>query len=374
MKKIAVLLLTGLLGAGLLAGCGKKDDSAGDTAATEISLAEIENLTEEKEPAPSHEGEARSDLTGEWIDEELAARRPFAVMMGNTKIATPQWGISSADVIYESPVEGAETRLMPIFQDYQQVEKIGSVRSCRLYYIDWAMEFDAIYGHYGQAYLAEDMLSSDSVDNLSGLSGALENTMYFRDSSRKAPHNAYTTGEGILEGIHIKEYETQHADDYESHYKFNEDDENEIQLTDGENAVVVQPGYLVNKPWFVYNTETGLYDRFQNGSAQTDANDDSQVSVKNILMQVCDWAVADSEAGYLSVDTTSGGSGYYITNGKAVPVTWSKDSQSSPTKYFESDGNQIVMNQGKTWVCIIQDTYEDNIAFYASEDEFNAAQ
>lgn len=104
--------------------------------------------------------------------------------------------------------------------------------------------------------------------------------MYFRDSSRKAPHNAYTTGDGITEGIRIMEYESQRTGDWESHYKFNEDDENEIQLTDGQDAAVVQPGYLVNKPWFVYNTETGLYERFQNGAEQIDANDNSQVAVK----------------------------------------------------------------------------------------------
>ena len=124
----------------------------------------------------------------------------------------------------------------------------------------------------------------------------------------------------------------------------------------------------------MYNTETGLYERFQNGSAQTDAGDGSQVAVKNILMQVCDWYVADEEAGYLSIDTMSGGSGYYITNGKAVPVTWSKESQSAPTRYYDADGNEITLNQGKTWVCIIQDTYADRVAFYASEEEFQTAQ
>lgn len=371
MKKTVVLLLIGALSAALCTGCGKKEEPADNSASTQISLAEVEEVAE---PAPSHEGEARSDLTGEWIDEETASQRPFAVMMGNTKIATPQYGLCAADVIYESPVEGSETRLMPIYQDYQSVDKICSIRSCRLYYIDWALEFDAIYGHYGQAYLAKDMLSEDYVDNLSGLSGALENTMYFRDSDRKAPHNAYTTGEGIQEGIRIMEYETQHREDYESHYRFNEDDEKEIQLSDGQDAAVVQPGYLVNKPWFVYNTETGLYERFQNGAPQVDAGDGSQAAVKNILLQVCDWYVADEEAGYLSIDTRSGGTGYYITNGKAIPVTWSKASQTAPTKYFDSDGNEITMNQGKTWVCIIQDTYADRVTFYADEEAFHAAQ
>ena len=48
------------------------------------------------------EGMARSYLTGEWIDETIANQRPLAVMLGNTKIATPQYGITDADVIYEA--------------------------------------------------------------------------------------------------------------------------------------------------------------------------------------------------------------------------------------------------------------------------------
>ncbi|MCD7865733.1 MAG: DUF3048 domain-containing protein [Clostridiales bacterium] len=377
MKKLAILAVLGGLCLALFSGCGTEDLSASvSDEQLEIGIVAVEDLAAEEEAETetdtSHEGEARSDLTGEWIDADLAAQRPFAVMIGNTKVATPQYGIGSADIIYEAPVEGPETRLMAIFQDYQNVEKIMSIRSCRLYYIDWALEFDAIYGHYGQAYLAVDMLSQSYVNNLSGLEGQLENTMYFRDSSKNAPHNAYTTGEGILEGISIKGYETQHDEDYESHYQFNEDDENEITLTDGEAAAVVQPGYLANKPWFVYNAETGLYERYQNSAEQIDALTDEQLTVKNILIQVCDWYTANTDTGYLDVETIGSGTGWYVTNGQAIPVTWSKESQTAATRYYDSDGVEIILNQGKTWVCIVQDTYEDNITFYAGEEEFSA--
>ncbi|MCC8081912.1 MAG: DUF3048 domain-containing protein [Lachnospiraceae bacterium] len=378
MKKRAIFAMTGVLCMALFSACGTEDtSSAASDTVQEISIVEVEDLAAaqsdsgaETEAETTHEGEARSDLTGEWIDEELAAQRPFAVMIGNTKIATPQYGIGSADIIYEAPVEGSETRLMAIFQDYQSVEKIMSIRSCRLYYIDWALEFDAIYGHYGQAYLAEDMLSQSYVNNLNGLEGQLENTMYFRDSSRNAPHNAYTTGAGILAGISLKGYETQHDADYESHYQFNEDDENEITLTDGEAAVVVQPGYLVNEPWFVYNAGTGLYERYQNSAEQIDALTDEQLTVKNILIQVCDWYTANTDTGYLDVETIGSGTGWYVTNGQAIPVTWTKTSQAGATRYYDSAGNEITLNQGRTWVCIVQDTYEDNITFYASEEDF----
>ncbi|WP_288616515.1 DUF3048 domain-containing protein [uncultured Eubacterium sp.] len=372
MKKAIAMILLGVMSLSLLAGCGKKEETpvVSDSAQeTSISVPEEEPVSEPEIPA-APEGMARSYLTGEWIDEAIANQRPLAVMLGNTKIATPQYGITDADVIYEAAVEGQETRLMAIFQDYANLEKVMSIRSCRHYYVHWALEFDAIYAHYGQAKYAVEILSQDYVNNLSGLDGGVEKVMYKRDSNRKAPHNAYTTGEGIVAGIAYKGYETQHAADYSGHYKFVEDDDQQLFLQGGSPAAVVEPGYLVNKPWFVFDSETGLYKRFQNGAAQTDGNNGKQVEVKNIIIQICEWNRMSSEDEYLNMETMKGGSGYYITNGTAIPVTWKKDSLQSPTRYYKEDGSEIQLNQGKTWVCVTEDTYADKIAFYPSEEEY----
>ena len=372
MKKAIAMILLGVMSLSLLTGCGKKEETpaVSDTAQeTSISAPEEVPVSEPEIPAVP-EGMARSYLTGEWIDETIANQRPLAVMLGNTKIATPQYGIADADVIYEAAVEGQETRLMAIFQDYANLEKVMSIRSCRHYHVHWALEFDAIYAHYGQAKYAVEILSQDYVNNLSGLDGGVEKVMYKRDSNRKAPHNAYTTGEGIVAGIAYKGYETQHAADYSGHYKFVEDDNQQLFLQGGSPAAVVEPGYLVNKPWFVFDSETGLYKRFQNGAAQTDGNNGKQVEVKNIIIQICEWNRMSSEDEYLNMETMKGGSGYYITNGTAIPVTWKKDSLQSPTRYYKEDGSEIQLNQGKTWVCVTEDTYADKIAFYSSEEEY----
>ncbi len=211
MKKAVAIVGMVLFGLALFAGCGQIEEAAEEVSAIELDFVSVEAL-EMEEPKITHEGEAQSDLTGEWISEELAAQRPLAVMLGNTSDACPQYGIGDADIVYEVPVEGSLTRLMAIFQDYATVEKIMSIRSCRLYYIDWALEFDAIYMHYGQAYLAKSMLSQSYVNNLSGLDGSLD-SIFYRDSSRVAPHNAYVTGESVVSGISIKGYDTEHSDD-----------------------------------------------------------------------------------------------------------------------------------------------------------------
>lgn len=374
-KQFLLTLLTGVFAAGMLAGCGKEEAEPTVLSApveTEISVEkepEEEPVAVPEEPTVP-EGMARSYLTGEWIDEELASKRPLAVMLGNSKAALPQYGISEADVIYEATVEGSETRLMAIFQDYEHVDKIMSVRSCRRYYLDWMLEFDAIYAHYGAAHYANATLESDLVDNLNGITG-IGDVVYARDSCRRSPHNAYATGASVLEGIARMQYDTQLSEDYTGHYRFNEDDTQEITLEGGADALYVVPGYWVNKPWFVYDSETGLYSRFEYDAPQVDGANDVQVAVKNIIIQNTGWYDLNDN-GYLEMYTTAGGTGYYITNGRAIPISWSKSSQTEPTRYYDENGNEITLNQGKTWVCITQDTYADRIAFYDSAEAFDA--
>lgn len=363
MKRLLVLLMTLCMGFTVLTGCSSEEPPV-ETGEDKVEMSGTLEAVED-----THEGQSRSILTGEWIDEEVAGQRPIAVMMGNTTAALPQYGISHAGVIYESPVEGGLTRIMAVIQDYKDVEKIMSIRSCRHYFVHWALEYDAIYAHYGQAKYALDILGQSYVNNLNGMDSAVENAMYERDSNRKAPHNAYTSGELILKGIEVKEYETALDADYEGHFVFNEDEENQIQLDGGMDALVVKPGYQVNKPWFEYNEEEGLYYRYQHGSEQIDAIDNSQLSCKNIILQVSAVSVIDEKYGYLDVETVGSGTGYYVTNGKAIPITWSKDSVTAPTHYYTEDGTEITMNLGKTWICVVDDAYEDNITFTGAEEE-----
>ena len=104
--------------------------------------------------------QVKSYLTGLDVPESIGRQRPVAVMLNNIKGGCPQSGIANAGVVYEAPVEGEITRLMGIFEDYQNLERIGSVRSCRDYYIFYANEFDAIYSHYGQSAYAVPFLNS----------------------------------------------------------------------------------------------------------------------------------------------------------------------------------------------------------------------
>ena len=110
-----------------------------------------------------------SYLTGEPVSEEQGLRRPIAFTIDNVTAAIPQSGISEADMYYECEVETDLSRITAVFEQYDGIEKIGPLRSCRDYFISLVSGLDPIYQHYGQAAYALPYLESDDVDNISGL-------------------------------------------------------------------------------------------------------------------------------------------------------------------------------------------------------------
>lgn len=314
-------------------------------------------------PTPTtdpHQGMVRSTLTNEWMEESMAGRRPIAVMLNNVKVAVPQTGISHAGIVYECMVEGNVTRLMAVIEDYEGLAKIGSVRSCRAYYVYWALEWDALYLHYGGPvkYVSELLKRSD-VHNLDGT--YLEGLTFYRTSDRKAPHNAYGSGEGVVLGADKRGYPLTHTERFvERHFRFAPDGEPNL-LSEGILAKRVEPGYSYNQPWFAYNEEDGLYYRYQYGQPQIDDMTGEQLAYKNVIFQFAESKTLDHN-GYLSFTTkASNMDGYYITNGRAIPVTWSKTGDFEPTRFYDADGNEIVLNTGKTWICVIQNSKRGNV-------------
>ena len=104
------------------------------------------------------------------MPEEVGNRRPYAVMLNNHEIASPQSGTSEASILYEAIVEGGITRLMGVYEQFS-TERIGSVRSARHYFVSFADEYDAIFVHFGETKYATAKIKELGIDNLSGLTG-----------------------------------------------------------------------------------------------------------------------------------------------------------------------------------------------------------
>ena len=361
LKKLSIFALTTALTVSCLAGCGKKKEE--DTEQATITTEAAATMSDaDIEFAPTKEGYVINEFSGEWIDESLSNQRPLCIMINNIVDAMPQSGISQADITYEMLVEGGITRYMCVFKDYSNLEKLGPVRSARHYYVQMANMLGGIYAHVGWSVYAESWIKDTGLNNLNGL---YDSTTFYRDESRVAPHNCYTNSEKLKEGIAAAGYSTEYLGEKSKAFAFNVED---TALGSGQTANKVTTAYNDSSTrWYEYNADEKLYYRFQYGDKQIDQLTGEQIAYKNIILQYSSWRKYD-EHGYLNIDVDEPNVGKYIVNGKAIDITWKKHTPWGATFYYDTNGNQITMDTGKTWVCIIQDTYADRVEILGSDD------
>lgn len=291
--------------------------------------------------------QGKTDNKKETIKIYDGVDRPIAVMIDNHKGAWPQAGINEAYLVYEIIVEGGETRLMPIFKG-KDLAKIGPVRSSRHYYLDYALENDAIYVHYGWSPQAESDIKTLGVNNINGITES--NTDFWRVKDKAAPHNAVTKTENILNMANRKSYRTTSSSTSVLNYK-----EVEINLEEGILANKVTIPYSTSHTvGYTYNAETKKYERYARGQRQTDWETKEVISTKNIIITFAEnYQLDDPEnkdrQGLKNIGILKG---YYITNGKAMEITCTKNSRTEKTIYKDLAGNVINVNDGNTFIQI----------------------
>ncbi|MBR1851969.1 MAG: DUF3048 domain-containing protein [Lachnospiraceae bacterium] len=342
-------------------------------------------------------GQKQSYLTGEWLPESVVNRRPLAIMVPNNPPAMPQYGISRAAIVYEAPVEGRITRLMCVVEDYDDLKYIGPIRSSRDYYIYEAMALDAIYCNWGLAVpYVQDLINSKRVDNISqaltGISDPYE-AAFARRKDRKSggfatEFTAYMwispagTGDGsdapdsavkgYTAGVEAKGYGKTYTESGRfskigrdpAAYQFADDC---VYTYDNyPDAVKICPGgsqsnkggYGQNNATFTYNPDDGLCYRSQYGAAQVDELTGKQVAVTNVVFKVCHGEVRDDHD-YLAFQVHGTGEAYVFTAGKMIKATWKHDSDYDANHLYDENGNEIILNQGHTWLCNIWKEYKE---------------
>ncbi len=350
--------------------CGKKEQAKDDFFDTEMESASDEDEEKEaEEEEPEEEDEFLSLLTHLPTEEERLKNRPVSIMIENTRMAQPQYGLNEAGIVYECPAEGGITRFLAIFDNYDNMERIGNVRSCRPYYAYIAAEYDSIYLHYGQSVQGQEVLNTGLVDDLNGLDGSVEPIVYYRSSDKQAPHNAYTSTDGINDGIEAKGYRRELDEKFSNgHFIFAEDENN---LEDGEDAAVVSLYFPDDRPYYIYDEQEKLYTRYQFGDVETDAVDGNEVKAANLILQNVPSSVI-SGSYYLDINLNGSGAGKFMTRGKVVDISWKKYSESDITHYYYENGDEIELNPGQTWVHLIEESGAGNCATYKTKEEFES--
>ena len=372
LKRLSAFALAALMTVSLVA-CGNQPAQNPETTepeTTEPPVTETQAPETEVQVPIVVAPELINPLTGLESDKDFSTSRPVAVMLNNIRQAIPQHSVSQCDILYECLAEGGITRLMGVFADYESLGVVGSIRSSRHYYIDLAQNHDALYVHAGASDYAYNEIKERKIDNFDGVHMYLPG-MFYRDQERlqhmSLEHTLMTTGEKIKNGIAFKKYRTELKEGFSGKTAYAFAPYGQTVVLDGqESKCIYLPYSTYQQARFDYNEEDGKYYRFQwedkEHLAHLDGNTGEQISFDNIFIVFCPTArIPGDSYGRLDVTTEGTGTGYYITGGKAVPITWEKPTADSAITYYGADGQPLMVNRGKTFVSIFPANNKDNV-------------
>lgn len=318
--------------------------------------------------------EVVNPLTGEATTEEVANQRPVAIMINNIRAACPQEEVSKADVLYECVAEGGITRLLMVTKDYAALGETGSIRSSRKYFIDFALNHDALYVHAGGSDEAYANIRDRDIEHLDGVNpdpntgkdvsegGTVRS--FYRDKERlktmSREHTMMTTGQHIIDGLNYMGYRTELKDGFkdpvniiQSGYK--------VEL-DGQPADAVRMSYIQYQTTeYIYDYNSETYLRYQYGAEHIDGTNGEQLKFANLLVLVMDHQNSGDSYNHMYIGTTGTGRGYYCTGGKMIEINWSRSNENDPMVITDKDGNVLLMNKGKTMINIISPTVESGM-------------
>lgn len=367
-KKLLCVLLACAMTFSLVA-CGSDETPAEEPTASEEGADAVEDTvtveqSTEEPIVETKEGYIRNELSNEWIEEQYEAQRPMAVMVDNELTALPHYGTSECDIVYEmmnSTMNGRITRFMCLRKDWQNITRLGSVRSVRTTNLQIAPEYDAIVLHDGGPFYIDMFLANPYVDHLSGGFARIDN-------GKSREFTEYITMDNNSSGLYNKleasGIQLSHTIYYQGqHFKFSPDS-NPTDLSTASDAIdctLVDLPFEHNGSQLEYIAENDTYRYSEYNREYKDAGNGSYLEFTNVIVQECEHEQLDDH-GYMNyfVKKNEGMHGYYITGGKAIPVTWSKQDDIYPTIFYDANGDEIQLRTGKIYIALVpHDVWSD---------------
>lgn len=283
----------------------------------------------------------RYPLTGLGSDVEVKTR-PMMFMVENQAKARPQDGLHLADVVYEILAEGEITRFIAIYQSHE-AEVIGPVRSIRPYFVQLGYGLDALVVHAGWSQEAMNIIVAKKVAHFDEVYG--DGAYYWRDKSRKAPHNLYSSTELIRKGALKKKFREEWKGPSLTFYP-----DKEMPVITGQPAASITipyiQGYTVG---YEYDAVNNRYNRMMAGELHKDKTTGTQITAENIIVCFSKHRILD-KAGRRDVDVMGPGKGYIIQRGQLRNMTW--ESKDGIIRSF-IDGLEVELLPGQTWVHVV---------------------
>jgi hypothetical protein len=274
--------------------------------------------------------------------------RPMAIMIENHRLARPQTGLNEANIVYEIPVEGGITRFMGIYNKIPGV--VGPIRSCREYFVDRALEVSALYVHCGGSPKGYQYLASShifSIDEIKIGKG------FFRDNTRKAPHNLYGKGREIFDSA---------SENFPMLLKnkvklLNYGVQESLGSKEAKTATIKYHGNYEVKIKY----DNGSYLRYMNDELHIDRITKKPLSAYAIVIQEAAMKTVD-KAGRQEISFIGNGIAWILEKGRLTNVTWHKNEADSATVFKDEKGIEYKFPENKQiWIQVVSPTQTPEI-------------
>ncbi|MBB6731211.1 DUF3048 domain-containing protein [Cohnella zeiphila] len=342
-RTAAALALASALTA--LAGCG---GSGGNEPATADPVTSVPSLPASPSASASATPTASflAPLTGLPVEESVT-QRPLAIMINNFSEARPQSGLTHADTVWEVLAEGGITRLVAIFQSRNFADPVGPIRSIRPYLIDIGETYGGILVHAGASNDALALLQHSGKADMDEINNA--GAYFYRDKSRKAPHNLYSTLDKLREGAQKRKFD-ETAPEPSLYFDAQPHLDSEPAATSVE-AKFELSSYKVS---YAYDASKGLYLRSVNGEPHIDKNNNEQLTAANLVFISAKHKIYD-DYGRLDIDLYSGGDALLFQQGHVIACTWQR--KKGDIVRLMKDGKELPFVPGVTYYHVIPSSH-----------------
>lgn len=315
----------------VLAACGGGGTSSDTTAAF------VDPLTTTP-PVPGY------PLTGLPItDQAAAARVALVAKIDNHPGARPQTGLNKADIVFEENVESL-TRFAAVFQS-QGSDPVGPLRSGRTQDIDILASFNKpLFAWSGGNYLVTKAINASDMVNV-GYSASRGKGGYYREKTMKAPHNLFAKTSNLWTLAPAGSSAPKPQFLYRS-----DSDAKPSTSTAIDGAKVSMYNVRVYWKW---DAATGNFLRSSDNEKRVlepHMTDDGQVNAKNVVVLYVTYVRSKADRKSPNALTTGKGTGFVMTDGGIIPITWLRGNRSVPFSLIDANNQYVRLTPGRTWV------------------------
>jgi len=349
MKKVVLILVVMLLCTSTFVSCAKEEAVPETFAPTaEETVAEATPTVEPTETSGEMPADA-SPTTGLAGHPEYM---PVIVQIENEPPARPQAGLQTADIVYETMIEGIDTRFTCVYNDTYP-EEAGPVRSARYYHQRIQQEWDALFVHMGGApdpNFTTTYIYGESGEHikqrLDGTKSDPPESQLWRrkGTGKKMEHTAYVNVEEIAktyeyEPVQRQPFKFYPLEDYAS-------DAAAVPVESVQLAFWSEPGFVE----YQYDEGKDKFIRYMGGEEFIAEETEAPVEVQNVIIQYTSVSEAPGEGGRKLIEMEGEGRADFFIHGKHLTGYWQRGDYTQPTVFYLDSGEEVTLAPGNTWI------------------------